>query len=253
MTKSIFSGSVPQNIEYDQVRVGPIEPLPTGGDDAIQRDTAWRIDKLYRAASKPDADPPWMDLFTRISSQTHMAPLNLMLADIQRPGVRYVAFPNEWEKIGRKVKPAAIPIILLWPFGPVRCAYEVADTTGDEKINAAQLDQVFWKPLMSCTSVNRFPRRVLKEDQIEVKPNSLGYTPFDYERSNIKPPCWYVHVNPDLDKNTQFIMLVRGLAHVYLGHLGGNGKKWPCRSHERLDVRQFESESVVFIVTPVPP
>jgi hypothetical protein len=37
----------------------------------------------------------------------------------------------EWNKIGRKVKPDAVPIIVLWPFGPIRFLYELADTEPD--------------------------------------------------------------------------------------------------------------------------
>ena len=61
-----------------------------------------------------------------------MAPFNMMLADIQRPGARYVAFRKDWVRLGREVKPGAIPIIVLWPFCPVRCAFDLSDTTGPE-------------------------------------------------------------------------------------------------------------------------
>src|SRR5690554_5845074 len=116
------------------------------GIDAILRDTADRIDELYRAVSEPGARAPWVDLFNRIAGQTHMAPFNLMLADLQRPGARYVAFPDKWREIGRTVKPASIPIVVLWPFCPVRCAYELADTTGDP-VDDALLDKVFGEPV----------------------------------------------------------------------------------------------------------
>ena len=42
--------------------------------------------------------------------------------------------------------------------------------------------------------------------------------------------------------------IIHELAHVYLGHLGENGKKWPNRRPAHLDVREFEAESVSYLV-----
>lgn len=228
------------------------------GIDAILRDTADRIDELYRAAREPGARPPWMDLFNRIAGQTHMAPFNLMLADLQRPGARYVAFPDKWREIGRTVKPASIPIVVLWPFCPVRCAYELADTTGDP-VDDALLERVFGEPVAVRDGlIDRVARRALKEDRIEVKPVSLASTLAGDVRAvggavatKGKPagPGWVVRVNSTLNTNAQFTTLVHELAHVYLGHLGGNGKKWPDRRPPQLDVREFEAEAVTFIVS----
>lgn len=227
------------------------------GIDAILRDTADRIDELYRAASEPGARPPWMDLFNRIAGQTHMAPFNLMLADLQRPGARYVAFPQKWREIGRTVKPAAIPIVVLWPFCPVRCAYELSDTTGDP-YDDALLDRVFGEPVpIRDGLIDRLARRALKEDRIDIRKVSLAAGlagdawAIDVDQNaKVKPtgPGWVVRVNSNLNESAQFTTLIHELAHVYLGHLGGNGKKWPNRRPEGLDVREFEAEAVTFIV-----
>ena len=50
------------------------------------------------------------------------------MARIQRPGAEIVATEYEWTKVGREVLPDAVPIIMLWPFGPIRFIYELADT-----------------------------------------------------------------------------------------------------------------------------
>ena len=92
MAKNFSSGQMPQDPRGNRMSAGQAKLPPAEEGDAIQRDTANRIDELYRAASEPGACPPWVDLFNRIASQTHMAPFNLMLADIQRPGARYVTF-----------------------------------------------------------------------------------------------------------------------------------------------------------------
>lgn len=232
------------------------EAGPTG-IDAILADTADRIDELYRAAREPGATPPWAELFTRLSRHTHMAPFNLMLADIQRPGARYVAFSEKWREIGREVKPGSIPIVVLWPFCPVRCAYELADTTG-KPTDDAVLDRVFGEPHeIKDGLLEKLARRALKEDQIEVRSVNFAVTQGGDARAIQGPPNpkekrsgprWLVRVGSGLNNAAQFKTLIHELAHVYLGHLGGNGKKWPYRRPERLDAREFEAEAVTFIV-----
>ena len=124
------------------------------GTSVFLAETARNIDDLYRAAAEPGKDPPRMDLLSRIGKSTHMAPFNLMLADVQRPGARYVALREAWRGLGREVRLGAIPIIVLWPFCPVRCAYDLSDTTGTEADDSL-LDRVFGEPLKVWTPAAR--------------------------------------------------------------------------------------------------
>lgn len=234
----------------------PLEAGPTG-IDAILAETAQSIDDLYRAASALGESPPWTDLLNRISRSTHMAPFNLMLADIQRPGARFVAFADKWREIGREVKPGAIPIIVLWPFCPVRCAYDLSDTTGADEDDAL-LDRVFGEPLeVRGDAATRLARRSTAEDNVDVRFVQLGSNLAGDARSTgaepakkgrLAKPRWVVRINSQLNEGAQFTTLIHELAHIYLGHLGGNGKKWPNRRPERIDVREFEAEAVSFIV-----
>jgi hypothetical protein len=57
-----------------------------------------------------------------------LAVWNARMAYIQRPGARIIASEYEWQAIGRHVQPDAVPIIILWPFSPIRFVYEVEDT-----------------------------------------------------------------------------------------------------------------------------
>lgn len=228
--------------------------LPFGsvqaGSDAILAETTSRIDELFRASSEPGAPPPWMALFDKIARHTHMAPFNLMLADIQRPGARYVAFPEKWREVGRQVKPGSIPIVVLWPFGPVRCAYELADTTGAPPDDEA-LSQIFGAPHKIKPGITvQLAKRVLHHDQIEIKFVSFAATQAGDARftGTSSKPSWLVRLAEGLSAASRFTTLIHELAHIYLGHLGANGKKWSNRRPERLDVREFEAEAVAFIV-----
>jgi hypothetical protein len=50
------------------------------------------------------------------------------MAYIQRPGARIIASEYEWKTVSRSVVPDAVPIMILWPFSPIRYVYELEDT-----------------------------------------------------------------------------------------------------------------------------
>lgn len=52
------------------------------------------------------------------------------LAFLQRPSSAAIATEKQWAKKGRHVRPGAIQIVILRPFGPVMLVYELADTEG---------------------------------------------------------------------------------------------------------------------------
>ena len=235
--------------------------LPLGlaatGIDAILAETAESIDNLYRAAAEQGKAAPWTKILDRISKSTHMAPFNMMLADVQRPGARYVAFRKDWVRLGRQIKPGAIPIVVLWPFCPVRFAFDLSDTTGPETEDAV-LDQMFGEPLpVPSDAAGKLARRALKEDQIEVKVSALGSNlagdaratgAETAKRGTEQKPKWVVRIASHLNDGAKFTTLIHELAHIYLGHLGSNGHKWPDRRPERLDAQEFEAEAVSFLV-----
>ena len=67
------------------------------------------------------------------------------------------------------MKPGAIPIVILWPFSPVRFAFDLADTTGD-RVDDAHLDEMFGEAVeIRDGLIDRVARRALSEDRIEVK------------------------------------------------------------------------------------
>jgi hypothetical protein len=53
---------------------------------------------------------------------------NAYMARIQRPGAHVIATEREWQSVGRYVLPDAVPIMILWPFSPIRMVYELEDT-----------------------------------------------------------------------------------------------------------------------------
>jgi hypothetical protein len=74
-----------------------------------------------------DAFTEYIEFARRMSN---LSVYNAMLVRVQRPGAAAVATEKKWNSIQRNVKPGAIPIVILRPFGPVSFLYEVADTDG---------------------------------------------------------------------------------------------------------------------------
>ncbi len=79
------------------------------------------------------------------------------MAYIQRPGAKIIASEYEWKTVERYVLPDAIPIIILWPFSPIRFVYELEDTgppISRENINdpfaaKGELSKTAWPALLS--------------------------------------------------------------------------------------------------------
>ena len=70
------------------------------------------------------------------------------------------------------------------------------------------------------------------------------------KRESIKVPLRYeLLLNRDHSSEAQFATLVHELAHLYCGHLGTpNEQWWPDRRGLRRAIREFEAESVCYVV-----
>jgi hypothetical protein len=81
--------------------------------------------KLYTTT---DAYRELLDFAVRLRD---FAPFNAMLLHIQKPGLTYAASAADWrDRFGRRPKPGARPLLILWPFGPVATVWDVLDTEG---------------------------------------------------------------------------------------------------------------------------
>ena len=90
------------------------------------------IDKLYEDVISYRSTAQFDKMLNFITKFRHMAPYNAMLVYIQKPGSEFVTSAKEWRvRYNRIVKPDAIPLVILQPFGPVTFVYEYNDTVGD--------------------------------------------------------------------------------------------------------------------------
>jgi hypothetical protein len=139
----------------------------------------------------------------------------------------------------------------------MRCAYDLSDTTGAE-VEDSVLEQMFGTAhSMKEGLFERLCRRAAKEDNVEVAVVSFGLvkagdarvlSASQSDKGKTQKPRWLVRIASHLNEAAKLMTLVHELAHVYVGHLGGNGRKWAARQVARHDVREFEAEAVSFVV-----
>jgi hypothetical protein len=87
-----------------------------------------QVRQLIKQALEAPTAENLADYLSFTTKFRRMAIWNTRMAYIQRPGSHVIASEHEWKAVGRYVLADAVPIIILWPFGPIRFVYELADT-----------------------------------------------------------------------------------------------------------------------------
>lgn len=86
--------------------------------DAIEGPHA--LDELFQVAGQFSTRAAYGDLLRFIARFRMYSPFNAMLVHTQMPGATYVATARRWlQDYMRKIHPAARPITILQPKGPV--------------------------------------------------------------------------------------------------------------------------------------
>jgi hypothetical protein len=179
------------------------------------------------------------------------------MAYIQRPGAQVIASEHEWRSVSRYVLPDAIPIIILWPFSPIRFVYELEDTgppvdrasfsdpfavQGEirpsvlAKLTANLKKQKHFKiSIESRRQGFKYAGSAAPQGLLPVMPSSSEWTsgkaPIGkFAGENVvtqdqspgaKIPTYRVTVNDRLSLTERFTTISHELGHIFGGHLGG--------------------------------
>src|SRR5215467_3043032 len=97
---------------------------------ALERDADRRaLDDLFRLTRQYSSMQSYHELLKFVTRFRFYSPFNAMLVHVQMPGARYVAPPDRWLRdYERRIRPAARPLVLLQPGGPVMFVFDVSDT-----------------------------------------------------------------------------------------------------------------------------
>ena len=218
------------------------------------------LDELFHEVGVYRHSKDLKDLFDFIKKFPKIAPFNAFLLHIQKPGSQYVASASEWrEQFNRTIKPGARPLVILWPFAPVRFVFELEDTDGKDPFPEALLKPFQTNGTLAKPALNRLirnlPRDGVSYHEADHGTGSAGFIEVakghgtqDAGKKKAKV-LYHLVVNQNHSKEEKFATIAHELGHLYCGHLGTpNENWWPDRRKEHINIREFEAESVAWLV-----
>lgn len=217
------------------------------------------LDELFASTTRYRNSSEYQGLLRFVASFRKYSPFNATLVYMQMPGATFVAPASRWRRqYGRTIKPGARPLVILQPMGPVMFVFDASDTEG--KPLPAQIVKPF--EVRGLKIGLRLPKTIenCKRDGVRVHTARLGSqqaASIRTESSNkslLFGKVWVqVQYAVELDENTsaesRYASLAHELAHLYCGHLGSQDRRWwPDRRGLPLSIREFEAESVAYLV-----
>jgi hypothetical protein len=193
----------------------------------------------------------------------NFAPFNAFLLQVQKPGLRFAASANDWQKkFNRTIKEDARPLIILWPFAPVALVYDMDETEGDElPVDVAyafkatgDITERKIQDLIRLLAKQGIHIKLLEYGDAHAghieKPELEHYITIGAQSKQAKEkPDYQIRLNKNHNPNVQFATLVHELAHLFLGHLGSDKFLTVSdRHHIEHVTRELEAESVCYIV-----
>ena len=234
-------------------------------------ETRRALDELFEVARRYRTTREYRQLLEFVRRFRFYSPFNAMLVHIQMPGARYVAPAYRWlHQWRRRLKPDARPLVILQPMGPVMFVFDVADTEPLEDAPKLPIDveQPFAVRGPSVDGALHLTIENAKRDGVRVLParggsqwagrikavERAGFVTRTVRRRGkpvtVRIPVRYeVTLNASHDARTRYASLVHELAHLYCGHLGTPEPSWwPDRSRLEQATKEFEAESVAYLV-----
>lgn len=233
------------------------------------------LDELFSHARKyrtSDSYKQLMDFAVRFRAY---APYNAMLVHIQMPGAVYAAPPERWLlRYGRYVKAGARPLVILRPMGPVMFVFDVSDTEPGPEAEPLPAEvtnpyevrggKVGRQLEMTAENAKRDGVQILETKAGSQAAGSICTVPggpwqallFEADRDehnnpiHIRVPLRYtLLLNESMSREARYATMAHELAHLYCGHLGTTDDRWwPDRRGLTLTQREFEAESVTYLV-----
>jgi hypothetical protein len=209
---------------------------------------------------------------------------NAHMARIQRPGAHVIATGHEWRSAGRYVLPDAVPIMILWPFSPIRLVYELDDTGPPIKRDGLR-DPFAVEGNFKSVLLSRLVSNLKKQSnfKITIEARREGHdragsaaaqgNSWNPQNQEIKKlaeenaftgkvstggvPAFRITVNDRLETSQRFVTIAHELAHISCGHLGncpsrnaqnGDESGWPDRQKFGKHEKEIEAEAAAFLI-----
>lgn len=240
--------------------------------EAWDRDVARRaLDELFRLAGEYRTTEEYRKLLDFVGQFRFYSPYNAMLVHIQMPGARYVAPPHRWlREYRRRIKPAARPLIILQPMGPVLFVYDVSDTEPEDEAPplppqvlqpfAVRHGQIRGELVHTIENAKRDGVLVAEREGgsqsagiircAQIAKRLAFLAKEKPEREFISVPLRYeLLLNSKHSAPEKYATLAHELGHLYCGHLGTpNDRWWPDRRGLSEELGEFEAESICYLL-----
>jgi hypothetical protein len=226
---------------------------------ALFEDCAAAIDQLFQQALEAKGKSAFDEFLAFMARFNTLSIYNAMLVRVQRPGAAAVGSRRQWARYGRIVKPDAVPIVVLQPFGPVRFLYEVGDTEGRE-VPGERMSTLFAEGYVPRNQYGRTRQAAAKYGVEVVETDSygallagtaaaIGLLPEALSPKTREAARYRVRINAKHDLPTRFATLAHELGHVFCGHLGADLQgRWPARPGLSHTQCELEAEAVAWLV-----
>jgi hypothetical protein len=189
------------------------------------------LDELFHDVGVYRRGKDLKELFDFIKKFPKIAPFNALLLHIQKPGCNYVASASEWRKqFNRTIKPGARPLVILWPFAPVRFVFELEDTDGKDPFPETLLKPFKTNGTLANIVLDRLisnlPRDGVSYHEADHGAVSAGFIEVakghEIQDAGMKKAkvLYHLVVNRNHSKEEKFATIAHELGHLYCGHLG---------------------------------
>ena len=225
------------------------------------------LDELFSCARQYRSSQSYLALLEFVGRFRFYSPFNAMLIHTQMPGARFVAPASRWlRKFRRNIKTSARPIVVLQPMGPVLFVFDVSDTealpeapalppsvTNPFAVRAGcvghELEQTIENAKRDGVDVLKLPQGSQRAGAIRLSNPGLYLNVAEAGVAEPVPRRYDLTLNSNLSREAAFATLVHELAHLYCGHLGSPDKAWwPDRRGMKVEIKEFEAESVCYLV-----
>jgi hypothetical protein len=261
-------GRQPDNTVSDASREDYIAASQRAPVDA---DAAKRaLDELFINARQYRSADKFHRLMTFVRNFRFYSPFNAVLVHVQMPGAKYVATASRWRReYHRVLLPAARPLAILQPMGPVMYVFDVSDTEPEDKapplprevtdpfeVRGGRVGQQLEQTIHNAArdGVQVIARQAGSQSagmlQVATRKQTI---PFEIRgRGGMETHQvalqFELLLNAMHSREARYATLTHELGHLYCGHLGSPDRRWwPDRRRMSRVELEFEAESVCYL------
>jgi hypothetical protein len=222
------------------------------GSERPAREVESTVDALLRESTAYRNSQSFQEMVSFMANFRDYAPFNNMLVKLQNPSCSFYATQSDWQRrFQRQLKEDARPMLILAPRHPVMLVYDLDSTEGPSLPEELQQFAKFegeWNPdRLQRVVENASTRDLIRIDTVELSSTNAGFATISAGQGGMK---MRIGLHKALDEPSRYGVLLHELAHIYLGHLGGDKDGWwPSRCDLARRAMEVEAEAVAHIVS----